>query len=109
MFVFMIFLVVVSVFGVRKVKIESSMINYFPPDSQLRQDIDYVDDRFAGTNLIFMLVDGPKVTDENGNFLDENGIPVMNKDGKFLEKRAHYDGADILRQHGMDILCPSLV
>lgn len=85
MFVFMIFLVVVSVFGVRKVKIESSMINYFPPDSQLRQDIDYVDDRFAGTNLIFMLVDGPKVTDENGNFLDENGIPVMNKDGKFLD------------------------
>lgn len=85
MFVFMIFLVVVSVFGVRKVKIESSMINYFPPDSQLRQDIDYIDDRFAGTNLIFMLVDGPKVTDENGNFLDENGIPVMNKDGKFLD------------------------
>lgn len=31
------------------------------------------------------------------------------KDGKFIEKRAHYDGADILRQHGMDILCPSLV
>lgn len=31
------------------------------------------------------------------------------KDGKFLEKLAHYDGADILRQHGMDILCPSLV
>ena len=30
------------------------------------------------------------------------------KDGKFYEKRAHYDGADILRQHGMDILCPSL-
>ncbi|MDY2843356.1 MAG: efflux RND transporter permease subunit [Treponema sp.] len=85
MFVFMLFIVVLSIFGVRKVKIESSMINYFPPDSQLRQDIDYVDERFAGTNLIFMLVDGPKVTDENGNILDENGIPMMNKDGKFLD------------------------
>ncbi len=85
MFVFMAFLVVLSVFGVRKVKIESSMINYFPPDSKLRQDIDYVDERFAGTNLIFMLVDGPKVTDESGNVLDENGVPVMNAAGKFLD------------------------
>lgn len=30
------------------------------------------------------------------------------KDGKFYRKRAHYDGADILRQLGMNVLCPSM-
>lgn len=30
------------------------------------------------------------------------------KDGKFYEKRAHYDGADILRQLGVNVICPSL-
>lgn len=85
MAIFIVALVVLSAFGVRKINIDSSMINYFPPDSKLRQDVDYVDARFAGTNLIFMLVDGPKVTDENGNILDENGVPVMNSDGKYLD------------------------
>lgn len=85
MAIFMLIIIVVSIFGVRKINIDSSMINYFPPDCKLRQDVDYVDERFAGTNLIFMLVDGPKVTDADGNVLDENGIPVMNKDGKYLD------------------------
>lgn len=85
MAIFIIVISVVSIFGVLKINIDSSMINYFPSTSKLRQDVDYVDERFAGTNLIFMMVDGPKVTDENGNILDENGVPVMNKDGKYLD------------------------
>lgn len=85
MAIFLVVIVGVSIFGVRKVNIDSSMINYFPPDSKLRQDVDYVDERFAGTNLIFMIVDGPKVIDGDGNILDENGVPVMNKDGKYLD------------------------
>ncbi len=85
MYVFGAFIIILSIFGIRRLTIETSIINYFPKDSQMRQDIDYVDQRFAGTNMIFMLVDGPKVTDSDGNVLDENGVPVMNKDGKFLD------------------------
>lgn len=85
MYIFTTVIIVLSFLGIKKLNIDSSMINYFPPDSKLRQDVDYVDERFAGTNLIFMLVDGPKVIDESGNILDENGIPVMNKEGKFLD------------------------
>ena len=85
MYVFGAFIIILSIFGIRRLTIETSIINYFPKDSQMRQDIDYVDKRFAGTNMIFMLVDGPKVTDAEGNVLDENGVPVMNKDGKFLD------------------------
>lgn len=85
MYVFGAALIILSFFGIKKLAVDTSIINYFPEDSRLRQDIDYVDQRFAGTNMIFMLVDGPAVKDEAGNVLDENGIPVMNSEGKFLD------------------------
>lgn len=85
MYVFGAALIILSFFGIKKLAVDTSIINYFPEDSRLRQDIDYVDQRFAGTNMIFMLVDGPAVKDDAGNVLDENGIPVMNSEGKFLD------------------------
>ncbi len=85
MYIFGALIIIFSFFGIKKLHIDTSIINYFPKESQLRQDIDYVDKRFAGTNLIFMVVDGPKSTDADGNFLDEDGISVMNKDGKYLD------------------------
>lgn len=98
MAIFIILISVVSIFGVFKINIDSSMINYFPKTSKLRQDVDYVDARFAGTNLIFMMVDGPKVMDENGNILDADGVPVMNKDGKYLD----VDGNIIKKSDGRE-------
>ncbi len=104
MYIFGTLLVVFSFFGIKKLHIDTSIINYFPKESQLRQDIDYVDKRFAGTNLIFMTVDGPKVKDADGNFLDEDGIPVMNKDGKYLDVNGNIirksDGRKIALEEG---------
>lgn len=104
MYIFGTLLIIFSFFGIKKLHIDTSIINYFPKESQLRQDIDYVDKRFAGTNLIFMTVDGPKVKDEDGNFLDEDGIPVMNKDGKYLDVNGNIirksDGRKIALEEG---------
>lgn len=104
MYIFGTLLVIFSFFGIKKLHIDTSIINYFPKESQLRQDIDYVDKRFAGTNLIFMTVDGPKVKDADGNFLDEDGIPVMNKDGKYLDVNGNIirksDGRKIALEEG---------
>lgn len=104
MYIFGALLVIFSFFGIKKLHIDTSIINYFPKESQLRQDIDYVDKRFAGTNLIFMTVDGPKVKDADGNFLDEDGIPVMNKDGKYLDVNGNIirksDGRKIALEEG---------
>lgn len=104
MYIFGALIIIFSFFGIKKLHIDTSIINYFPKESQLRQDIDYVDKRFAGTNLIFMVVDGPKATDANGNFLDEDGIPVMNKDGKYLDVNGNIikksDGRKIALEQG---------
>lgn len=52
-----------SWFGLRKLVIETAMINYFPPTSTLRQDVDYIDSHFAGTNSLFFVVSGEKKGD----------------------------------------------
>ncbi|ULQ60787.1 MMPL family transporter [Brucepastera parasyntrophica] len=49
---------VLSVFGIRKLVVETALINYFPADSAMRLDIDFVDKEFAGTNSIYFIVSG---------------------------------------------------
>lgn len=48
-----------SVIGLKSLKIDTALINYFPKDCQFRKDIDYVDERFAGTNSIFFNIISP--------------------------------------------------
>lgn len=57
--VFSLVIIVFSVIGLSKIVIDTSMVNYFPKTSQLRQDIDYVNDNFAGTNSVYLLIKSP--------------------------------------------------
>lgn len=54
-----------SFFGIKKLVIDTALINYFPENSKLRQDVRYVNDRFAGTNSIFILVSGKEMPEQN--------------------------------------------
>ncbi|MDE5897906.1 MAG: MMPL family transporter, partial [Treponemataceae bacterium] len=49
-------IVVLSAAGVKKLVIDTALINYFPETSKLRRDVDYVNKRFAGTNSVYMIV-----------------------------------------------------
>lgn len=53
---FTLVLVAVGVCGVKKLKIETATINYFPEDSKVRQDVNYVNGTFAGSNTISLIV-----------------------------------------------------
>lgn len=57
--VFSAVIVVLSVAGLLKLVIDTSMVNYFPETAQLRQDINYVNDNFAGTNSVYLLIRSP--------------------------------------------------
>lgn len=59
MIVFSVVIVVFSVIGLLKIVIDTSMVNYFPETSQLRRDIDYVNENFAGTNSVYLLIKSP--------------------------------------------------
>lgn len=53
-------IIVFSVFGIKKLVIDTAFINYFPKTSQPRLDVEYVNDKFAGTATVYMLVSVPE-------------------------------------------------
>ena len=56
-------IIILSIVGLKMLKVDTALINYFPKESEFRQDIDYVDNSFAGTNSVFFLVEGPEKGD----------------------------------------------
>lgn len=59
MIVFSLVIIIASAIGVSHLVIDTSMVNYFPKTSRLRQDIDYVNENFAGTNSVYLLIKSP--------------------------------------------------
>lgn len=58
-----IMITVLSLAGVRRLKIDTALINYFPKDCDFRKDVDYVDQQYAGTNSLFFTVEGQEKGD----------------------------------------------
>jgi Predicted exporters of the RND superfamily len=56
MFCFIVILLAISAFGLSRLVVDTSMVNYFPPTSEFRKDVAYVDSKFAGTNNIYFTV-----------------------------------------------------
>lgn len=61
--IFAIVLVACSAWGVSKLVIDTSLVNYFPANSKFRKDIKYVNENFAGTNSIYFVVSGQESGD----------------------------------------------
>lgn len=53
-------IVLCSTLGIKKLVIDTAFINYFPETSKPRQDVKYVNNRFAGTATVYMLVSAPE-------------------------------------------------
>jgi predicted RND superfamily exporter protein len=47
-----------SLWGISKLNVESSIINYFPTESPIRVDAQFIDDNFSGTNSFSFIVAG---------------------------------------------------
>ncbi|MCR5763777.1 MAG: MMPL family transporter [Treponema sp.] len=58
-----LFIIVLSFTGLSKLKIDTSLIGYFPKSSQMRKDIDYVNEEFAGTNSVYFNIEGKEKGD----------------------------------------------
>lgn len=81
--VFTLIILTFSIIGLKKINIDTALVNYFPESSELRQDIKYVDKQFAGTNSIYLDIKGKekgditnpellKSVDDMQNYLTEN-------------------------------------
>ncbi len=69
--------------GFAKLDIESSIINYFPADSRIRRDVAYIDERFAGSNMLSLVVSGP----EKGSMTDPEALAAMDGLAGYLVAR----------------------
>lgn len=61
--IFSVLICLFSFLGVKQLVINTSLVGYFPPDSKFRQDIDFVDRTFAGTNDVYFVISGQEKGD----------------------------------------------
>ncbi len=61
--VFMLTIIVMSLVGMNVLSVETAFTGYFPKTAQLNRDIDYVDDEFAGSYTLNLLVRGKEKGD----------------------------------------------
>lgn len=80
-----ILLVALGIWGLYLLKIDTALINYFPKKSEFRQDIDYVDSQYAGTNSIFFNITGP----EKGDICNVELLKAVENMEKYLD--ANFD------------------
>ena len=76
-------IVVVSIFGLRLLNVETAMINYFPKTSEFRQDINYVDENYAGTNALFFTIEGQ----ERGDISNPELLKAVDEMESYLTSR----------------------
>lgn len=56
--IFTVAIIIASAIGLHFLKIDTALVNYFPEDCEMRQDIKYVDKQFAGTNSVYFNIEG---------------------------------------------------
>lgn len=61
--IFSVLICLFSFIGVKKLVINTALVGYFPPASKFRQDIDFVDETFAGTNDVYFVISGQEKGD----------------------------------------------
>ena len=76
-----IVMVGVSVVGLRLLHIDTALVNYFPESCDMRQDINYIDKQFAGTNSLYLNVKGP----DKGSLTNPEILKAVDDMQEYLE------------------------
>ncbi len=95
LFLSIIVMVGLSILGLRMLHIDTALVNYFPESCDMRQDMNYIDKQFAGTNSLYLNVKGPekgsltnpeilKAVDDLQNYMEEE-FPDVGKIVSFTD------------------------
>ncbi len=77
-----ILMVGVSIIGLRMLHIDTALVNYFPESCDMRQDMNYIDKQFAGTNSLYLNVKGP----EKGSLTNPEILKAVDDLQNYMEK-----------------------
>jgi len=78
--------VLVSCIGLKKLVVDTALINYYPEDSDIRKDIKFIDKNFAGTNTVYFDITGK----EKGDMTKPEILKSVDDMQTYLENK--YDG-----------------
>ncbi|MBQ3648662.1 MAG: MMPL family transporter, partial [Treponema sp.] len=82
LFLSIIMMVGVSIIGLRMLHIDTALVNYFPESCDMRQDMNYIDKQFAGTNSLYLNVKGP----EKGSLTNPEILKAVDDLQNYMEK-----------------------
>ena len=82
LFLSIIVMVGISVLGLRMLHIDTALVNYFPESCDMRQDMNYIDKQFAGTNSLYLNVKGP----EKGSLTNPEILKAVDDLQNYMEK-----------------------
>lgn len=80
---FCLAMIILSVIGIRKLVVDTSLVSYFSPSSVFRRDLDYIDNNFAGSNSLYFLISGQN----KGDMCRVEILKAMDDMQDYLEKR----------------------
>ncbi len=83
-----IIILVISWLGIKRIVVDTALINYFPPGSPMRQDVNFVDEQFAGTNSIYLMVEGQ----EKGDMTRPEILKPLDDLQEYLAEKYHEVG-----------------
>ena len=84
--IFTIAICAISYIGLRMLKIDTAIVNYFPENCELRQDIKSIDKNFAGTNSLYFTISGQ----EKGDLTNPEILKAVDDMQEYLAE--NYDG-----------------
>jgi len=84
--IFTIAICAFSYLGLRMLKIDTAIVNYFPENCELRQDIKSIDKNFAGTNSLYFTIEGQ----EKGDLTNPEILKAVDDMQEYLAE--NYDG-----------------
>ena len=61
--IFSVLICLFSFIGVKRLVINTALVDYFPANSKFREDIKFVDETFAGTNDVYFVISGQEKGD----------------------------------------------
>lgn len=83
LFIFFAVVLALSFWGISKLNVESAIINYFPEDSEIRQNAKMIDNNFAGTNTFCFNITGQTP----GDLTDPEILKQMDEMSIYLQEK----------------------
>lgn len=81
--IFFILIMGLSFWGISRLNVESSIINYFPVESPIRTDAKFIDDNFSGTNSFSFIIKGQNP----GDLTDPEILKDMDELSSYLSNK----------------------